>query len=109
MNSSLDNTSSDNSSKSKLPRVDRGPEDFSKLVQNKLQTYTRTGQACDRCKVRILIFLYMSTTILTKETLEAPNVAISRITLKEDFRWPVVETLKLCLLLTVLEWIERSK
>ncbi|KAJ6442523.1 family S53 protease-like protein [Purpureocillium lavendulum] len=36
----------------KLPRTDRGPEDFSSVVKNRLQSYTRTGQACDRCKVR---------------------------------------------------------
>ena len=39
-------------SKVKLPRLDRGPEDFSSVVKSKLQSYTRTGQACDRCKVR---------------------------------------------------------
>ena len=27
-------------------------DDFSAVVKNKLQSYTRTGQACDRCKVR---------------------------------------------------------
>lgn len=37
--------------KVKLPRLDRGPEDFSTVVKNRLQSYTRTGQACDRCKV----------------------------------------------------------
>ncbi|KUI57360.1 Activator of stress genes 1 [Cytospora mali] len=37
-------------SKVKLPRLERGPEDFSQVVKNKLQSYTRTGQACDRCK-----------------------------------------------------------
>ncbi len=25
---------------------------FSRVVKRKLQSYTRTGQACDRCKVR---------------------------------------------------------
>ncbi|KAK3985082.1 hypothetical protein QBC44DRAFT_251303 [Cladorrhinum sp. PSN332] len=40
------------SQKVKLPRIERGPEDFSTVVKHKLQTYTRTGQACDRCKVR---------------------------------------------------------
>ncbi|KAJ4397840.1 hypothetical protein N0V93_002077 [Gnomoniopsis smithogilvyi] len=39
-------------SKSKLPRIERGPEDFSSVVKSKLQSYSRTGQACDRCKVR---------------------------------------------------------
>ncbi|KAL1866235.1 hypothetical protein VTK73DRAFT_4850 [Phialemonium thermophilum] len=39
-------------SKSKLPRLERPPQDFSKAVQSKLKAYTRTGQACDRCKVR---------------------------------------------------------
>lgn len=39
------------SSKSKLPRLERGPEDFSSVVKSKLQSYSRTGQACDRCKV----------------------------------------------------------
>ncbi|KAH0562847.1 hypothetical protein GP486_002534 [Trichoglossum hirsutum] len=29
-----------------------GPEDFSNSVKKKLATSTRTGQACDRCKVR---------------------------------------------------------
>ena len=38
--------------KLKLTRLERGPEDFSNVVKNKLQSYTRTGQACDRCKVR---------------------------------------------------------
>lgn len=38
--------------KMKLPRLDRGSEDFSSVVKNRLQSYTRTGQACDRCKVR---------------------------------------------------------
>ncbi len=38
--------------KPKLARLERGPEDFSNAVKNKLQSYTRTGQACDRCKVR---------------------------------------------------------
>ncbi|KKY30798.1 putative transcription factor [Diaporthe ampelina] len=37
-------------SKVKLPRLERGPEDFSQVVKDKLQSYTRTGQACDRCK-----------------------------------------------------------
>lgn len=55
MNSSLDHSFS---SKPKLPRVERGSQDFSKAVQNKLQTYTRTGQACDRCKVREYPILY---------------------------------------------------
>lgn len=36
--------------KVKLPRLDRG-QDFSSVVKNRLQSYTRTGQACDRCKV----------------------------------------------------------
>ncbi|KAG5998390.1 hypothetical protein E4U43_002427, partial [Claviceps pusilla] len=40
------------SSKMKLARADRGPEDFSSVVKNRLQSYSRTGQACDRCKVR---------------------------------------------------------
>ncbi|KAJ4286626.1 hypothetical protein N0V88_007915 [Collariella sp. IMI 366227] len=38
--------------KLKLARLERGPEDFSNVVKTKLQSYTRTGQACDRCKVR---------------------------------------------------------
>lgn len=36
----------------KLARSDRGHEDFSSVVKNRLQSYSRTGQACDRCKVR---------------------------------------------------------
>ncbi|KAI3396539.1 hypothetical protein diail_12063 [Diaporthe ilicicola] len=44
--------SSPGASKVKLPRLERGPEDFSEVVKDKLQSYTRTGQACDRCKVR---------------------------------------------------------
>ncbi|KAK4680571.1 hypothetical protein QC764_100900 [Podospora pseudoanserina] len=51
-----DSTGSDQgdgaSTKVKLPRLERGPEDFSSVVKSKLQSYTRTGQACDRCKVR---------------------------------------------------------
>ncbi|KAK3693289.1 hypothetical protein B0T22DRAFT_449522 [Podospora appendiculata] len=38
--------------KVKLPRLERGPAEFSSVVKSKLQSYTRTGQACDRCKVR---------------------------------------------------------
>ncbi|KAF6843707.1 transcription factor [Colletotrichum musicola] len=40
--------------KIKLPRLDKagGQEDFSSVVKNRLSSYTRTGQACDRCKVR---------------------------------------------------------
>ncbi|KAI8235222.1 Activator of stress protein 1 [Colletotrichum sp. SAR 10_86] len=39
--------------KVKLPRLDKGgQEDFSSVVKNRLSSYTRTGQACDRCKVR---------------------------------------------------------
>ncbi|KAJ3493430.1 hypothetical protein NLG97_g4733 [Lecanicillium saksenae] len=38
--------------RSKQARVERGAEDFSSVVKNRLQSYTRTGQACDRCKVR---------------------------------------------------------
>ncbi|KND91044.1 Transcriptional activator protein acu-15 [Tolypocladium ophioglossoides CBS 100239] len=44
--------SSRNGGRLKLPRTDRGPEDFSSVVKSRLQSYTRTGQACDRCKVR---------------------------------------------------------
>ncbi|OTB19356.1 hypothetical protein K445DRAFT_53319 [Daldinia sp. EC12] len=46
---------SDGAAKCKLPRLDRdrtAPSDFSSVVKSKLQSYTRTGQACDRCKVR---------------------------------------------------------
>lgn len=39
--------------KVKLPRIDsKNQEDFSAQVKNRLNQYTRTGQACDRCKVR---------------------------------------------------------
>ncbi|KAH8747306.1 hypothetical protein F5883DRAFT_566962 [Diaporthe sp. PMI_573] len=38
--------------KAKLPRLERGFEDFSQVVKDRLQSYIRTGQACDRCKVR---------------------------------------------------------
>lgn len=32
---------------------DDDPSDkFTRFVKQKLSTYTRTGQACDRCKVR---------------------------------------------------------
>ncbi|KAI1768143.1 fungal-specific transcription factor domain-containing protein [Hypoxylon sp. FL1150] len=47
--------SSDGTAKCKLPRLDRDrgtSNDFSSVVKSKLQSYTRTGQACDRCKVR---------------------------------------------------------
>ncbi|TQV94056.1 C6 transcription factor FacB [Cordyceps javanica] len=43
---------SQNGAKAKIARVERGAEDFSSVVKNRLQSYTRTGQACDRCKVR---------------------------------------------------------
>ncbi|KAF3764132.1 hypothetical protein M406DRAFT_216321, partial [Cryphonectria parasitica EP155] len=38
--------------KQKAARVGRGRGDFSSVVKNKLSSYSRTGQACDRCKVR---------------------------------------------------------
>ncbi|KAH8681821.1 fungal-specific transcription factor domain-containing protein [Xylariales sp. PMI_506] len=41
--------------KCKLPKLDRtggANNDFSSVVKSKLSSYTRTGQACDRCKVR---------------------------------------------------------
>lgn len=47
-----DDPASQAASKLKLPRLERGPDDFSNVVKNRLQSYTRTGQACDRCKVR---------------------------------------------------------
>ena len=43
----------DGQAKCKISRLDRpAPNDFSSVVKSKLQSYTRTGQACDRCKVR---------------------------------------------------------
>ncbi|KFG83201.1 putative transcription factor [Metarhizium anisopliae] len=47
-----DDAGASSTAKLKLARSDRGPEDFSSVVKNRLQSYTRTGQACDRCKVR---------------------------------------------------------
>ncbi|KAH9894695.1 hypothetical protein F4778DRAFT_287164 [Xylariomycetidae sp. FL2044] len=47
---------SPNGGKCKIPRLERdrvAPNDFSSVVKSKLQSYTRTGQACDRCKVRL--------------------------------------------------------
>lgn len=35
----------------KLARGDRAQEDYSAKVKTRMSTYTRTGQACDRCKV----------------------------------------------------------
>ncbi|KAI9821133.1 MAG: hypothetical protein M1827_003867 [Pycnora praestabilis] len=41
------------SSSNKVPKTENfGPDDFSNSVKKRLQTSTRTGQACDRCKVR---------------------------------------------------------
>lgn len=38
--------------KSKQSKTERAQqEDFSSVVKNRLQSFTRTGQACDRCKV----------------------------------------------------------
>jgi hypothetical protein len=36
----------------KVPKTEQKPEDFSNSVKKRLQSSTRTGQACDRCKVR---------------------------------------------------------
>lgn len=36
----------------KLPKQETKPETFSNSVKKRLQSSTRTGQACDRCKVR---------------------------------------------------------
>ncbi|KAK0624531.1 hypothetical protein B0T17DRAFT_492208 [Bombardia bombarda] len=47
-----DSPADSTAAKVKLPRLERGPEEFSNVVKSKLQSYTRTGQACDRCKVR---------------------------------------------------------
>ena len=41
----------ENPSLSKVPKTDGSPADFSRNVKKKLSTSTRTGQACDRCKV----------------------------------------------------------
>lgn len=57
LNSPLD--TSTGQSKTKLPRLERGPEDFSSVVKSKLQSYSRTGQACDRCKVWIRSLLLL--------------------------------------------------
>jgi hypothetical protein len=35
----------------KVPKTEQKPEDFSNSVKKRLQSSTRTGQACDRCKV----------------------------------------------------------
>ncbi|KAL1901056.1 hypothetical protein Sste5346_002123 [Sporothrix stenoceras] len=43
----LDSTSSTSSNSKSF-----ASDDFSSVVKNKLSSYTRTGQACDRCKVR---------------------------------------------------------
>lgn len=52
-------TTTTTTAKCKLPRIDRadrpGRADFSSVVKSKLQSYTRTGQACDRCKVCVVI------------------------------------------------------
>jgi hypothetical protein len=44
----------------KVPKIEQKPEDFSNSVKKRLQSSTRTGQACDRCKVssisRLLLF-----------------------------------------------------
>ena len=48
-------------SANKLPKTDQsGREDFSSSVKKKLSTATRTGQACDRCKVRRTAYLNSS-------------------------------------------------
>lgn len=39
----------------KIAKTEQKPEDFSNHVKKKLQSSTRTGQACDRCKVGYLI------------------------------------------------------
>lgn len=51
ISSSLD--SSSGVTKAKLPRLEKSTEDFSSVVKSKLSSYSRTGQACDRCKVRL--------------------------------------------------------
>lgn len=56
MSSSMPSTSAptaaDMTNRAKLTRLERPSEAFSNAVKSKLQSYTRTGQACDRCKVR---------------------------------------------------------
>lgn len=61
------------SPKVKLPRLDRGSEDFSSVVKTKLSSYTRTGQACDRCKVCIVPSL-----LSPLPTQRGANVCLSR-------------------------------
>lgn len=39
------------SPRAKAARTARSVEDFSGIVKSRLQSYSRTGQACDRCKV----------------------------------------------------------
>jgi len=47
---SLDGAEDEGAARTKLPRL--VPDDFSSVVKHKLSSYSRTGQACDRCKVR---------------------------------------------------------
>jgi hypothetical protein len=56
-----------------VPRPKRAPAepDFSGIVRNKLHQYTRTGQACDRCKVRPM-------TALQSTVIGPPAIADSR-------------------------------
>ncbi|KAL0935723.1 transcription factor [Colletotrichum truncatum] len=52
-NGTTDGDTPPSAPKVKLPRLEKGgQEDFSSVVKNRLSSYTRTGQACDRCKVR---------------------------------------------------------
>ena len=45
----------------KTVKTEQKPEDFSNSVKKRLQSSTRTGQACDRCKVYLhLHFIFTS-------------------------------------------------
>jgi hypothetical protein len=45
----------------KTVKTEQKPEDFSNSVKKRLQSSTRTGQACDRCKVYLhLHFIFIS-------------------------------------------------
>lgn len=41
----------------KIVKTEQKPEDFSNSVKKRLQSSTRTGQACDRCKVIMFDFI----------------------------------------------------
>lgn len=68
----------------KLPKQETKPETFSNSVKKRLQSSTRTGQACDRCKVRRIHPLYLAKPCLRRPQAMRPRGGPNKLRLLID-------------------------